>query len=590
MAGIKLVFRVPLLVFCMHAACAANAFGAADARQTEEPDPRTRTLVAPARVLAVSPAGKKSSVADAGALLEPKRGQVTERRWTGARACVMKNSGETPWVLLDFGRELHGGLQIHSYSQRGAKVRVRFGESAGEAMSDIGAKGASNDHAPRDIVLELSHMGQIEYGNTGFRFVRIDLVSQGKCTLDCVRAVSLMRKMDRIGSFKSSDARLDAIWETAVRTVHLCSQEYLWDGAKRDRLVWAGDMHPEASVILAVFGEADVLKRTIDYIMEITPPDKWMNAIDTYTMWFLRIVRDWYMFTGDESFVRERGDYLARTVEHLLACEKRGRYAGSSMPGFLDWPTHRDRAAESAGAQGLRASGFDAAALLMDVAGKGDLAARCRKAAAKIRAAGADPHGAKSAAALLALGGVRDAKEMYAKVLGRGGLAGVSTFYGYYMIEAMSAAGENAHALDTVRDYWGGMLDMGATSFWEDFNPAWTNGAARIDEMPKPGMKDVHGDFGDFCYKGFRHSLCHGWSAGPAAWCLNHILGIRPLDAGMKTIEVKPFLGDLEWAEGSMALPGGKAIRVSAKKRPDGRIAVEVSAPPDVKVLYSGVQ
>ena len=22
-------------------------------------------------------------------------------------------------------------------------------------------------------------------------------------------------------------------------------------------------------------------------------------------------------------------------------------------------------------------------------------------------------------------------------------------------------------------------------------------------------MKDIHGDYGEFCYKGFRHSLCH---------------------------------------------------------------------------------
>jgi H/ACA ribonucleoprotein complex subunit 4 len=29
---------------------------------------------------------------------------------------------------------------------------------------------------------------------------------------------------------------------------------------------------------------------------------------------------------------------------------------------------------------------------------------------------------------------------------------------------------------------------------------------------------DIHGDFGDHCYRGFRHSLCHGWASGPTAW------------------------------------------------------------------------
>jgi hypothetical protein len=196
-----------------------------------------------------------------------------------------------------------------------------------------------------------------------------------------------------------------------------------------------------------------------------------------------------------------------------------------------------------------------------------------------------DPHGAKSAAAMLALSGLRDPKEMFAQVLGANGHNGVSTFYGYYMLEAMSAAGESQRALDTVRDYWGGMLDVGATSFWEDFNLAWTNNCFRIDELPVAGKKDVHGDYGEFCYPGFRHSLCHGWSSGPASWCINHVLGIRPLDVGCRKVEVKPFLGDLAWAEGAMALPGGKAVKVRVERRPDGTLDTRVDAPHDVTVV-----
>ena len=51
-------------------------------------------------------------------------------------------------------------------------------------------------------------------------------------------------------------------------------------------------------------------------------------------------------------------------------------------------------------------------------------------------------------------------------------------------------------------------------TFWEDFNIEWTKNAARIDELVPEGKVDVHQSYGDYCYKGFRHSLCHGWSAG----------------------------------------------------------------------------
>jgi hypothetical protein len=178
-----------------------------------------------------------------------------------------------------------------------------------------------------------------------------------------------------------------------------------------------------------------------------------------------------------------------------------------------------------------------------------------------------------------------DARSIYADVLGRNGHDGVSTFYGYYVLEAMAKAGRKQHALDTVRDYWGAMLDMGATSFWEDFNIAWTNNAFRIDEMPVAGKKDIHGDFGDFCYKGFRHSLCHGWSCGPAPWCINNILGIRPVSAGCRKIEINPFLGDLTWAEGAMALPNGGAVSVRVERKSDGDIDVKVDAPDGIEVI-----
>lgn len=555
----------------------------------DQVDPRVRAYVAPTRVVWTSSNagayGTRSSVKNAAGLLAAKHGQVPEKAWLRPSGCTLVNNGDPAGVLLDFGRELHGGLQIgNSEFTHGSRVRIRFGESVGEAMADVGEKGATNDHAVRDAVYQLPNLGMLEIGNTGFRFVRIDLLSQGKATLEFVRAISLMRPMPRVGAFRSSDERLNRVWETAVRTVHLCCQDFLWDGIKRDRLVWMGDTHPETRAILAVFGAADVLRDSLDYAAATTPPETaWMNGMVNYTLWFLRNTHDWYFYTGDAAYLKARRDYLVKTVEHVLA-ETFGEKAAFRTQGFLDWPTQHNKPAVDAGTRGLVAVALDNAAALMDVVCEAGVAARCRAAAAKVRTEKPDPHGAKSAAALLALGGLRDAKEMYRDVLGRNGHDGVSTFYGYYMLEAMSAAGEGRRALDTVRDYWGAMLDMGATSFWEDFNVAWTNNATRLDALPEAGKKDIHGDFGEFCYPGYRHSLCHGWSAGPAAWCINRVLGLEALDAGCRTVRVKPFLGDLAWAEGALATPRGP-VRVRHERRADGTIETKVEAPRGVSIV-----
>ena len=56
----------------------------------------------------------------------------------------------------------------------------------------------------------------------------------------------------------SNDERLNRIWQTGAYTVHLNMQDYLWDGIKRDRLVWIGDMGPETMTVLSVFGNQDI--------------------------------------------------------------------------------------------------------------------------------------------------------------------------------------------------------------------------------------------------------------------------------------------------------------------------------------------
>ena len=586
----KSIFHAGMAVRALVALAASSSAFGLFALEAERPDPRTRTFLTPARVVWTSGNavyGSRSAVKDAESLLKPRFGQIPEERWRANCGCTMENNGEPASVLLDFGRELHGGIQIGGMCPRGMKMRVRFGESVGEAMSEIGQKYAGNDHAIRDGVHDIPFMGVVEIGNTGFRFVRLDLVTTGKVSLECVRAVSLMRQMPRLGEFKCSDERLNRIWETAVRTVHLCCQDFLWDGIKRDRLVWLGDMHPEARAILSVFGAADILPDSIDYAIATTPADGWMNAMPNYTLWFLRVVREWYRYTGDAAWVRERGEYLKATVAHVLENVRGDKAAYAEGPEakvFLDWPTQHNKPAVLAGTRALLALTLDDAAELMDATGDAKLAAKCREEAARTRAERPDPAGAKSAAALLALGGLRDTKDMFREVLGRNGHDGVSTFYGYYMLEAMSAAGENGRALETIRDYWGGMLDMGATSFWEDFNLSWTNNAARIDEMPISGKKDIHGDFGEFCYRGFRHSLCHGWSAGPAAWCIAHVLGLEAMDVGGRTVKVTPFLGDLEWAEGALPTAMG-VVRVRHVKRPDGSIDTKIDAPPEIQIV-----
>ena len=239
-------------------------------------DSRERTYVQPVRVV-----WSKDAIAPE-KLLESKFGQVCETRFGKGAGTRLVNAGERPGLILDFGRELHGGLQLGMSPKGtpGAKLRLRYGESVSEAMSDVGdGSGATNDHAMRDFEIAVPSFGTLEVGCTGFRFVRIDLATEGEVGLEFARAVSLTRPMARQGGFKCSDERLNRIFETAVRTVHLCCQDLLWDGIKRDRLVWIGDMHPEEKVVASVFGAQGIVPASLDYLAATTPPDMRARSI-----------------------------------------------------------------------------------------------------------------------------------------------------------------------------------------------------------------------------------------------------------------------------------------------------------------------
>ena len=178
---------------------------------------------------------------------------------------------------------------------------------------------------------------------------------------------------------------------------------------------------------------------------------------------------------------------------------------------------------------------LQAGAELCGVLERTEKSRKCQAAVARLRKHIPDPNKSKQAAALMALAGLGDAATLNREVMAAGGAKRLSTFYGYYVLQARAQAGDYQGCLNNIRDFWGGMLDLGATTFWEDFNLDWTVNAGRIDELVPAGKKDIHGDFGNYCYKGFRHSLCHGWASGPTAWLSEHVLGIQIVEPGCKT-------------------------------------------------------
>ncbi|MET1057668.1 MAG: alpha-L-rhamnosidase C-terminal domain-containing protein [Pedobacter sp.] len=510
---------------------------------------------------------------------------------SGKNLCILSSKGKgKPGILLDYGKELHGGLQLITDQSRGGKpirIRVRFGESAAEAMSDIAdtAKNATNDHAMRDMIISVPWLGKLEIGNTGFRFVRIDLVDENtELKLKEVNAIFIFRDIPYLGSFKCSDTLLNKIWMTGAYTVHLNMQDYLWDGIKRDRLAWVGDMHPETSTIAAVFGYNNVVPKTMDFARDITPLPSYMNGMVSYSMWWVLIQHDWYMHNGDLTYLIQQKAYLQQLLKHYIGkIDANNSEVLNDGTRFLDWPSSENVPAVHAGLQSMLVMTLTTGAELLDLLKDSATAKQCREAVARLKKNVPDANHSKQAAAMLSLSGLMPAKKAN-EMISENGVHDYSTFFGYYMLQAKAKAGDYQGGINDIRNYWGPMLALGATTFWEDFNIDWLPNSSRIDELVPEGKIDIHGNYGAYCYKGFRHSLAHGWASGPTPWLTEHVLGVQVVEPGCRVIRVKPNLGDLTFAEGTFPTPYG-IVKIKHIKLKNGKVETTVKAPAGVKVL-----
>jgi len=177
-----------------------------------------------------------------------------------------------------------------------------------------------------------------------------------------------------------------------------------------------------------------------------------------------------------------------------------------------------------------------------------------------------------------------------------------SPYYNNYVLDAITQSGHMDDAMKFVRNYWGGMLSGGATTWWEGYDPSWPKEHTVGNNWPDVNFHaNLQADNG----AGYFVSLCHGWSAGPTNWLTERVLGVKSTGGGFKTCAIKPNLGYFGWAAGtvptphglikirvdhngdkykvSVTIPKGVEAHLGERLLKTGSQTVEIDAPVDVK-------
>jgi hypothetical protein len=461
------------------------------------------------------------------------------------------------WIA-DFGRETLGFVTLHGVKGSG-KITVYYGESREEAMSDEHCETYDpltvTDKRGEDMTMALSK---------AFRYVRVKQATG--VSIDSVSMRYEFADVKARGSFTCSDPEINRIYDVARYTFQLNTREFFIDGIKRDRWVWSGDAYQSYLMNYYSYFDNATVERTMLALRGKDPVTAHINTIMDYTLyWFLGIY-DYYLYTGDKRFIGQHYDRMRSLMDYVLNRRNKDGLL-EWMPGdwiFIDWAAGLSKKGEVSFEQLLFARSLETMALCADIAGDPTGAAQYKKLSDELKQKLFQIYWNKEKQALVHSrvdGKQTDNVTRYANMF--------SIFFGYfnqeqrqavktsvllndqvqrittpymrfYELEALCALGEQSFVLKEMKDYWGGMLKLGATSFWEEYNPTKSG----LDHYAMYGRK-------------FGKSLCHAWGASPIYLLGKYYLGVRPLTAGYATWIAEPSLGGLEWMKGKVPTPGG---------------------------------
>lgn len=466
-------------------------------------------------------------------------------------------------LTLDFGKEVSGRIHLVSTSDQTVTVNTSYGESDEEALGHpyLGV---------RPIIVP-AH-GEAFGPKSGFRFVRLTFPTNAPSSWSSIDVEGIAYPVQYLGSFESSDPLLNRIWETGAYTAHLCMQEGIWDGVKRDRGRWMGDLDVTGRVISSVFADRSLMEPTMAAVIGESPVQRDVNTIAGYSALWITGQADFYRHSGDLDYLRRMHQPLLELLQVMDSeLDPSGLFTNAQKHKiFVDWSDgFSSDTAESRAATHLEFFlAYREAAFLLSETGDAVNAAAYRAKAERLRQAAqnslldrtTDTFGSRwqtNAMAVLSDAATLEQQQaIWSKVLSHvvsssDPKAAITPYYGFYVLSAMARLDHRPEALAWMRQYWGGMLAEGATSFWEAYDPRW----------PK---HDFHAYLEADGKRGTYTSLAHGWASGPTAWLMQQVLGIEPTAAGFQQVTIRPDLAGLAWARGAEPTPRG-LIQVDVK-------------------------
>lgn len=512
-------------------------------------------------------------------------------------------------VLLDYGILTTAYPELTVAGGQSAEVRLTYAEAL---VDDKGQKGNRNKIEGKHIVGVMDEFipgGRNKEGFTPlawrtWRYLQVDMETADEpITIQQVSAHFSAYPFTEKARFDSDDPTLHQIWDVGWRTARLDAHDTYMDTPYWERLQYVGDTRIQALISYTVAGDDRLARQAINAynysriaegITQSRYPSSLTQIIPTFSLLWVGMVHDFWLYRGDPEFVREQLQGTRSVLDWYLKRQRPDGFLGR-IPWwpFVDWgkdfgfgepPQEADGESSVITLQFVEALRYAAemeatvgdyhnAAIYRaaaDRAAKG-VHSRCWNAQYGLLAdTPAQKHFSQHANILgiwLDVIPAPEQGEVLAKILsarddasasGAGGVPPMTLatyYFRFYLARALDHAGMGDQYLNLLGP-WKTMLSLGLTT--------WA-------EQPEPTRSDSH-----------------AWSAHPNYDFLTIVAGIRPAAPGFRSVTIQPHLGELKHVKIAMPVPQGEIDAEYTRTEKGTEASVSLPAGVSGKLMWKG--
>ncbi|WNG24862.1 Bacterial alpha-L-rhamnosidase [Cystobacter fuscus] len=364
-----------------------------------------------------------------------------------------------------------------------------------------------------------------------------------------------------IGSFSSSNPRLNTLWAKSRNTSYVCMRDQFYDCPDRERGQWWGDvaeqilysfyLYDDRAALLAKKGFRELFNtQKADGSLYTTAPgtlfhlpDQNMAAVDALGLY--------YLYTGDRVLVAELYPKVATFIKQYVATARNSDgllVLRSGVWNWIDWGSNLDVQTGSANtvANGLFVRLLETGKLLAQATGNSSDVSYYQSLQDAVRArfnqyfwsSGSNAYvfgllnGVQSrtiddrSSAWAILAGTADASRLPGVLQVLKTKVNASPYQERFIEEAMFQAGSDTDAINRMLSYYQPDIDSWSQTMWERMGSS----------------EDTNN---------------HAWAASPAYLLGAFVAGVRPTAPGWTSYQVTPLLGTLTSVSATVPSPRG---------------------------------